>query len=166
MRFGEVGLGRDRLAMGAGGLFVILQLVERDAEIAQRHRHMRIDRERAPRRVGGEPGTPRQPQHLAEIGVKQRGLRREFGRALHMLDRLAELAVLVRDEAEQMLRFRRVRLRLDHLAAKRLRLRQSPLVAAAIGQGQRFTQRQERRWRTFLGLDLAHDRLDIGVLES
>ena len=77
--------------------------------------------------------------------MKQRDLRRELGRALHVLDGLAELAVLVRDDAEQMLGFRHVRLRLEDLAADRLRLHQPALAAAALGVHQRFADRHERR---------------------
>ncbi len=70
MRLGKIGLGRDRLALRARGAFVILQLVQRDAEIAQRRRHIRIDLERAARRFGGKFGAAGKAQHLAEIGVK------------------------------------------------------------------------------------------------
>ena len=116
-----------------GGLLVVLQFVKRDAEIAQRRRHVRLDLERAPRRFGGEARAAGKAQHLAEIGMKQRDLRRKPDRALHVLDRLAELAVLVRDDAEQMLGLRRLRLRLEDAAAERLRLHQPALVAAALG---------------------------------
>ena len=77
--------------------------------------------------------------------MKQRDLRRELGRALHVLDGLAELAVLVRDDAEQMLGFGQVRLRLEDLAADRFGLHEPALVAAAVGVGQRLAERHESR---------------------
>ena len=89
--------------------------------------------------------------------MKQRDLRRELDRALHVLDRLAELAVLVRDHAEQMLGFGHVGLRLEDLAADRFRLHQPALAAAALGVHQRFAERQKRLVGRLVGrlVDLA-----------
>ncbi len=74
MRLGKIGLGRDRLALRARGVFVVFEFVERDAEIAQRGRHFGIDLERGARGVGGELGAAGEAEHFAEIGVKQRDL--------------------------------------------------------------------------------------------
>jgi hypothetical protein len=156
MRLGEIGIGRDRLALGLGGFFVIFELVQRDAEIAQRRGHRRLDLDRCARRVGGELGPAGKAEHFAEIGVKQCHPRRELRRPLHVLDGIAELAVLVADDAEQMLGLRDVRLRLEDLAAHRLRLHQAALVAAALGMHQGFAERQNSRVR----LGFGHDRLD------
>jgi hypothetical protein len=108
---GEVGLDGGRLTVGFDRLVVIPHFEKRDAEIAQRHRHLRLDRQRAPRRFRGETRPSGDAQHLAEIGVKQGYERRQLGRAPDMLDRLAELATLVCDEAEQMLGLGQIRLR-------------------------------------------------------
>ena len=78
-----------------------------------------LDLERAPRLLDRELGPAGEPEHLAEIGVEQRDLRRELDRPLHVLDRLAQFAVLVRDHPEQVFGLRHVRLRLENLAADR-----------------------------------------------
>ena len=70
MRFGEIRIGRDRLALRADRSFEVLQFVKRDAEIALGHCHGGLDLQRSPRRLDGELGTTRQPKHLAEIGVE------------------------------------------------------------------------------------------------
>ena len=143
VRLGKIRLGRDRLALGARRAFVVLQFIERDAEIAERGGHFGIDLERGTRGVGGELGAAGEAEHFAEIGMEQRHLRRELGCALHVLDGVAELAVLVGDDAEQMLGFRHVRLRLEDLAADRLRLHQLAFGAAALGVHQRLAERHE-----------------------
>ena len=51
VRLGEFRVGGDRLAVDARGLLVVLELVERDAEIAQRHRHVGLDLDRPPRSI-------------------------------------------------------------------------------------------------------------------
>ena len=73
-----------------------------------------------------------------------------------MLDGLAELAVLVGDDAEQVLGFRHVRLRLEDLAADRLRLHQLALTTAALGVDQGFAEGHNCR----AGLSLRHDVLN------
>ena len=126
-----------------GGFLVVLQLIERDAEIAQRRGifgSISIARRAC---FGGELRPAGEPKHLAEIGVKQRHLRRKLDRALHVLDSLAELAVLVRDDAEQMLGLGQVRLRLEDVAADRFGLQQPALAAAALGINERFAKRHE-----------------------
>ena len=65
--------------------------------------------------------------------MKQRDLWRKFGRPLHVLYGVAELAVLVGDDPEQVFGFGHVRLRLENLAANRLRFHQLALAAAAFG---------------------------------
>ena len=60
--------------------------------------------------------------------MKQGDLRRQLDRALHMLDRRAELAVLVSDDAEQMLGLGRIRLGFEDAAASRLRLLSRPAI--------------------------------------
>ncbi|WP_245321447.1 hypothetical protein [Bradyrhizobium sp. NAS96.2] len=144
--FGEVRRGRDCLALCARRLFVVFQLVERDAEIAQRRRQIRLDGKRTPCLFNGELGPPGKAKHLAEIGVKHRDLWRELGRALHMLDSLGKLAVLMCDDAEEVFDFRRIRLHLEDLTAHRLGFRQPAVVAAALGVLQCLTERHERRW--------------------
>ncbi len=138
VRLGEVRRGSDRLALRTCGSFIVFQLVERDAEIAQRRRHLGLDGERAPRLIDGELRPPGKAEHLAEIGMKQRDLRRKPGRALDMLDGLSKLAVLMRDDAEQVFGFRRARLSLEDLTAHRLGFHQPAFVAAAIGVLQRL----------------------------
>ena len=70
MRFSKVRSGSDRLAMRLGSVLVGLQLIQRDAEIAERHRHIGLDRERAPRGLHGQTRAAGYPQHLSEIGVE------------------------------------------------------------------------------------------------
>ena len=96
--------------------------------------------------------------------MKQRDLRRELGRAFHVLDGVAELAVLVGDDAEQVLGFRHVGLRLEDLAADRLRLHQLAFGAAALGVHQRLAERHKCLAGSFVvglvDLALRHGRLD------
>ena len=153
---GKIRLGRDRLALGARRALVVFQFIERNAEIAERGGHFGIDLERGTRGIGGELGSAGEAEHFAEIGMEQRDLRRELGCAFHMLDGLAKLAVLVGDDAEQMLGFRHVRLRLEDLAADRLRLHQLAFGAAPLGVHQRLAERQ----KCLIGLGLRHARFD------
>ena len=156
--FGVIRLGGDRLALRVGGRLVILQFIKCHAEIAQSRRHIRLDCQRAPRRFDGKPRPAGQPQHFTEIGVKQRNLRRQLGGALHMLDRVGKLAVLVRDQAEHVHGFGGVRLRFEHATANRFGFSEPSLPAAALGIGQRLVERHEAS-DLLLG-DLVHGRLD------
>jgi len=126
-----------------GRLLVLLELVERDAEVAVRRRHVGIDLDRAPRLVGGEFWPAGEPQHLAEVGAKERDLRGDLDRAPHVLDRLAELAALVGDDAEQVGGLGQVRLGVERAAAQRFGLHQPALAAVAIGQHERLAERYE-----------------------
>ena len=123
VRFGEGWIDFDRPTLGTRRLVVLFELVECDTEVAQRRRHLRLDVERAPRFFDSKLGAPGEAIHLAEISVKERHLRCKLCGAAHMLDRLGSLPLLVRDQAEQMLGFRQIRLRLEDLSADRLRLR-------------------------------------------
>ncbi|HEY1540906.1 MAG TPA: hypothetical protein VGG01_00725 [Xanthobacteraceae bacterium] len=143
VRLAEIGLGGDRAPLRARRLLVILELVECDAEIAQRRRHGRVDLERAPGFVGRELGAAGKAQHLAQIGMKQRILRRKPHRAAHVLDRVGKLAVLVCDHAEQVLGFRQVRLRRQHAAAQSLGLDQPSLATVAVGEAERLAERHD-----------------------
>ena len=154
MRLGKIGIGGDRLALRRGGFLVFFELVERDAEIAQRRRHGRLDIERRAGGRGRELRPAGEPEHFAEIGMKQRDMRRELGRAFDVLDRVAELAVLVRDDAQEMLRLRDIRLRLEDLPADRFGLHQQTLRAAALGVHERLAERHESL--VGLGLNLRH----------
>ena len=156
--FGVIGFGGDRPALRVGGRLVILQFVERDAEIAQCRRHIRLEFERASRGFGGKPGPAGQPQHFAEIGVKQRDPRCELGGALHVLDGFREFAVLVRDQAKHVHGFGGVRLCLEYTTANRFSFSESPFPTATLGIGQRFGKRHEGS-RLLFG-DLVHGHLD------
>jgi hypothetical protein len=86
-------------------------------------------------------------------------VRRQSHRALHMLDRFAELAVLVGDDAEQMLGLGQVRLCFEDTAADGFGLHQPSLCPAALGIAQRLTKRHKGG----IGLpnDLVHGRFVI-----
>ena len=156
VRFGKIGIGGDRLAMGARGLLVVFQLVERDAEIAQRHRHDGIDLDRAPGFLDGELGAAGKSQHFAEIGVKQRDIGRQPHGLLHVLDRLGELAVLVGDNAAQMVRHGQIGLGLQNPAAHGVGFHQPIFGAKALGLRQRLAERHPVT--AFLPCDLVHGR--------
>ena len=158
VRFGKIGVGRDRLAMGACCLLVIFQLVERDAEIAQRHRHDGIDLDRAPGFLDRKLGAAGEAQHFAEIGMKQRDIGREPHCLLHMLDRLGELAVLVGDNAAQMVRHRQIGLGLQNLTAHGVGFHQTIFGAKALGLRQRLAERHPVT--AFLPCDLIHGWFD------
>jgi hypothetical protein len=161
VRLGEVRTGGDRLPLRRGGRVVVFQLVQRHAEIAQRPGHLRVDLERAPRFLGSELGAARQPQHLAEIGVVEGAVRRQADRALHMLDGFAKPAVLMGDDAKQVLGLRHLGLRLQDAPADRLGFHQAAFGAAAIGVRQRFADRHKGRWRSALVGGRAHGLPDI-----
>jgi hypothetical protein len=57
-----------------------------------------------------------------------------------MPDRLAELAVLMRNETKEVRRLGRIRLRLKDTPAKLLRLRQTPFALATAGERERLAQ--------------------------
>jgi len=143
VRLGEFRIGGDRLAVDARGLLVVLELVERDAEIAQRHRHVGLDLDRPPRQFGRELGAAGETQHLAEIGVKERDLGRQPDRLLDVLDRIAQVAVLVGDQPEEMLGYRQVGLRFENAPADRLGLDQPAFGAAALDVHERIVNRHE-----------------------
>jgi hypothetical protein len=143
VRLRESRVGGDCLALRLGRFLVALQLIERDAEVAQRRRHRRLDFERAPRLLDREPGPAGEPIHLAEIGAEQRHLRRKPDRALQMSDRLAYSSILVRHHPEQVFGLRHIRPHLEDLAADRFRFDQPALAAAAFGVHQRFADRHE-----------------------
>ena len=90
-------------------------------------------------------GRAGQPQHLAEIGVKQRDLRRELDRTLHVLDCFAELAVLMRDDAEEMFGLGAVRLGLEEAAAQRFGLTKAPLGQTSLSLLKSFRNRNSLR---------------------
>ena len=156
--FGVVRLGGDRLALRVGGRLVILQFIQCHAEIAQSRRHIRLDCERASRSFDGKPRPAGQPQHLTEIGVKQRHRRCQLGGALYVLDCVGKLAVLVRDQAEHVHGFGGVRLRFEHATANCLGFSEPSLPAAALGVGQRLVERHDGSGLLFG--DLVHGRLD------
>ena len=163
VRFGEIRAGGDGLALRQRRFLVVFQFVERDAEIAQGRRHRRLDFERAPRLRHREPRPSGEAEHLAEIGMKQSDVWGELGRPLHMLDRLAKLAVLVGDDAEQVLGLRQVGLCLQHLPANRVGLHQPALGAATLGIAQRLAERHDGGIR--LAGDVVHGS-SLGRLDT
>jgi glycosyl transferase family 2 len=159
VRISEIRAELDCLAVRPLGLGIVLQLVERDAEIGVGHRHRPVDGDGSLCRFGGEARPPDKPQHLTEIGVVERGLRREFGGVADVLDRLVELAALMRDETEQMLGVWEIRLRGEDTLEQVLRFRQAALDAPLLGEQQRLAERQRLRWRA----DLRRRRLNHTV---
>ncbi len=71
-----------------------------------------------------------------------------------MLDRLAELAALMDDDADEMVRFRQVRLGFEHAPAERFCLHQPALGTAAVGVDERLGDWHEGR----VALCLVHGR--------
>jgi hypothetical protein len=122
MRLGEARAQLDGAAMARRRVLVFLPLVMRDADIAQRLGILGIERDRFLPVLERQIGPPGEAVHLAEIGLEERHLRREFDRPLHMLDRLGELAALMEDDAEEMDRRRLYRFRGEELLEQRLGL--------------------------------------------
>ena len=154
---GVIGIDLNGAPIGDDRFVEAPQRMQRVAEIAMRLGEIGIGRDRLALGLGGFFVIFELVQRDAEIAQRRGHRRLDLDRRpLHVLDGIAELAVLVADDAEQMLGLRDVRLRLEDLAAHRLRLHQAALVAAALGMHQGFAERQNSRVR----LGFGHDRLD------
>ncbi len=156
VRLGEIRIGGYRLPLRVGGLFVVFQLIERDTEITQGRRHFRLDRRaRAAPASTASLRSASEPEHFAEIGVKQRNAWRKLGRALHVFDRLAELAILVCDDARADAPLRAGSAAPRARAGKLSSASSKPaFAAAALSISERFAERHEGRG-LLLG-DLVH----------
>ena len=126
-----------------GCLLVVLVLVERGAEVAQRLWKTGLDRDRAAAGRDRVVDAAREPAHLAEIGLEERDVRRQCDRSLQMTDRLAELAGLMRDYAEYMHRVGLVGLSRQNAAAGRLGVGEPPGGAVLLGQGEEIGDRHQ-----------------------
>ena len=102
MGLGEIGLRRDGLAMGCRGLLKSFHSRSAAPRFPCGERHAGIERKRAPRLRAAIASSMRagEPAHLAEIGLVERHVRRQRGRALQMADRLAQTPAPLRCEAE------------------------------------------------------------------
>jgi hypothetical protein len=81
------------------------------------------------------------PEADQQLGVMACNLGSEPDHVLEVPDRFADLAVLLRDNTEQMLGFIRVRRYREHAAANLVGVRQTAAAAIALGQCQRGGQR-------------------------
>src|ERR1700722_6324278 len=147
VRQGEFGIERDGAAMLGRRRFEILLLVERNAEIAERLGIIGLERDR-PAAFGDRlVDVPGEAAHLAQIGMKERHVGGERDRAAQLRDRLFELAGLVGDQAEEMDRVWLARLRLQDLAALRLRLQEpaGDMVLRRYTRGRAAGTRSDRR---------------------
>lgn len=133
--------------MGACGLLVVLHFEKRRAEIAPGHRHRRVDGHGAARFLDSLLWPSGLAIHFGEVGAEQAVSRRELGSALHLFNGFAELARLMGNDAKQMHRFRQIRLRFEHTAAKRFGFRQPALGAAAICEEKSIADRHHIRHR-------------------
>ncbi len=82
--------------------------------------------------------------------MKQRDLRRQLRGAAHMVNGIAEPAILVGDDPQKVLGLGGIRLRLQNLSADGLRFQQHAVGAAALGVYERLAKRHE--CRVWLGL--------------
>ena len=77
--------------------------------------------------------------------MKECNLRGQLDGPLQVLDCLAKLAVLMGNQAEQMLSFMQIRLRLEHLPADCFGLRQPAFAAIPLREHQRLPERHRFR---------------------
>ena len=131
---GEVGIERDGAVVIAERLLELALIEQRDAEIAQRVRIIGVDLERAA--AGGDRlvGAAGEAAHLAEIGVVERDVRLDGDGAAHVLDRLAELAGLMRDDAEHVHGLGVVRLRRRGAAGEFVGVGEEAVAALLLGE--------------------------------
>jgi hypothetical protein len=80
--------------------------------------------------------TTGEPEHFAQIGMQDRHTGSKFGRPAKMRDCLVAPAVLVGDDAEQMLGFVRSGLHFEYAAAECIGGRQAAFAAMALGKAQ------------------------------
>ena len=103
VRLGKAVVERDGAVIELQCLFEFALIEQGNAEVAQGARIVRIDFQRAPAGRDRFVDASGEPAHLAEIGVIERNVRLDGDRAANMLDRFAELAGLMGDDAEHVL---------------------------------------------------------------
>ncbi len=142
MRLGEAGVGLDGAALTSGGFGKILAVIERGAEIVQRFGIVGLQRH-GPAALGDRLlDLAGQSIHFAEIGMVERHLRRDPGGVADVPDRLPEIASLVRDQPQNVQRFRRIRRNREHAAASGFGLGEPASGAKLLGKPEQLGDRQ------------------------
>ena len=143
--------------------FLELALVEqRDAEIAERAGIIGVELDRAA--AGGDRlvDAAGEPAHFAEIGVVERDIRLDRDGAAQMLDRLAELARLMRDDAEHVRGLGVVRLGGDGAPGQFVGVGEKAVAALLLGENERVPGADRLRRRRDRGRGASgfrrHDR--------
>ena len=115
-------------------------LIVDDADIVERLRQVRIDRERPA--AGGERrvALTGEPAHLAEVAVVERNRSVRHGGASHQVDRGLQVAGLIGDDAEEVQDRRVLRPGAQDVAAQRLGGRKPAGLQMLLGERQRLVE--------------------------
>ena len=119
---GRAAVERERRAEAPDGLFQPALALQRRAEIGVRRDRARRERKACAKRILGRPVVALPERQIAEGDAQARLVRRERHRALEILPRPVERAVIGGDEAADIVRARIVRVVGEDGAPDRLRL--------------------------------------------